>query len=71
VRAKVVRNPVFAQTMASDATEGWPSHLQTELEVAYRNGTLLTITVDSVDGAGIPLNDAAMFRLATIAGIGA
>jgi hypothetical protein len=70
VLAKVVRNPIFAQTMASDAITGSPSGLQTELLVAYPNGTLLTVTLASVTGAGIPLDDAAMLRLAAIPGIG-
>jgi hypothetical protein len=68
--AKVVRNPIFAQTMASDAIAGSPPGLQTELQVAYPNGTLLTVTLASVTGAGIPLDDAAMLRLAAIPGIG-
>jgi hypothetical protein len=69
VLAKVVRNSVFAQTAASDATSGSPPGLRSELQVAYPNGTLLTITLDSIDGAGIPLNDAAMLKLATLPGI--
>lgn len=67
--AKVVRNPIFAQIMASDTTTGAPPNLQTELQVAYPNGTLLTITLDSFDGTGIPLDDAAMLRLVAIPGI--
>jgi hypothetical protein len=70
ILAKVVRNGIFAQTMASDVATGAPSDLQTELQVAYPNGTLLTVTVAAQDGAGIPLNDAAMLRLAAIPGIG-
>jgi hypothetical protein len=69
VLAKVVRNPAFAQTMASDVTTGAPSGLQTELKVAYPNGMLLIVSLDSLAGAGIPLDDAAMLRLAAIPGI--
>ena len=71
VLAKVVRNSAFAQAMASDATTGSPSGLQTELQVAYPNGTLLTVSLDSLAGAGIPLDDAAMLRLAAVLGINA
>lgn len=67
--AKVVRNPAFAQTMASDATAGSPPGLRTELRVGYPNGTLLTVTLGSLAGAGIPLDDAAMLRLAAVLGI--
>lgn len=67
--AMVMRDPEFARTVASDATTGAPSGLRTELEAAYPNGILLTITVDSLNKAGIPLDDAAMLRLATIPGI--
>ncbi|HEX4702456.1 MAG TPA: hypothetical protein VH352_10050 [Pseudonocardiaceae bacterium] len=42
---------------------------QAELLAAYLNGTLLTITFVSPTGAGIPLDDAALFRLAAIPGI--
>ncbi|HEY3609292.1 MAG TPA: hypothetical protein VGL06_17465 [Pseudonocardiaceae bacterium] len=69
--AKVVRNSAFAQAMASDATTGSPSGLQTELQVGYPNGTLLTVSLDSLAGAGIPLDDAAMLRLAAALGINA
>ncbi len=71
VVAKVVRNSAFAQVMASDATAGSPSGLQTELQVAYPNGTLLTVSLDSLAGAGIPLDDASMLRLAAVLGIDA
>ena len=69
VLAKVVRNPVFAQIEASDATTGSPPGLQTELQAAYPNGTLLTITLYSMNKAGIPLDDAAMLKLAAMPGI--
>jgi hypothetical protein len=64
--AKVVRNPAFAQTVASDSITGSPPGMQTELQAVYPNGTLLTVTLYSNNGAGIPLDDAAMLRLATI-----
>lgn len=69
--AKVVRNPVFAQTVASDTTTGSPPGLQTELEEVYPDGTVLTVTLYSMNKAGIPLDDAAMLKLATIGGISA
>ena len=69
--AKVVRNPVFAQTAASDVVTGAPPGLRTELQAAYPSGTILTITLYSMNGAGIPLNDAAMLQLVTIPGINA
>lgn len=71
VLAKVVRNAAFAQTVASDATTGSPPGMQSELQAAYPNGTLLTVTLYSMNEAGIPLDDAAMLKLATIAGISA
>jgi len=67
--AKVVRNPVFAQTVASDSPTGSPPGMQTELQAVYPNGTLLSVTLYSMNGAGIPLDDAAMLRLATIPGV--
>jgi hypothetical protein len=71
VLAKVVRNAAFAQTVASDATTGSPPGMQSELQVAYPNGMLLTVTLYSMNEAGIPLDDAAMLKLATIPGISA
>lgn len=71
VTAKVVRNPAFAQTVASDSTTGSPPGMQTELQAAYPNGTLLTVTLFSMNEAGIPLDDAAMLKLALIPGINA
>jgi hypothetical protein len=69
VLAKVVRNPAFAQTVASDATTGSPPGMQTELQAAYPSGTLLTITLYSMNAAGIPLDDAAMLKLVDIPGV--
>ncbi|HEX4723608.1 MAG TPA: hypothetical protein VH333_13895 [Pseudonocardiaceae bacterium] len=69
-RATVVRNPEFARSAASDATTGQPFGLETELAAAYPTGTTMTVTLSSENGAGIPLDDAAMLRLATIPGIG-
>jgi hypothetical protein len=69
-QARVVRNPQFAQSFASDATSGKPPGLETELDVAFPTGTTMTITLFSANSAGIPLDDAAMLRLATIPGIG-
>jgi hypothetical protein len=69
VLARVIRNPVFAQTAASDATSGSPPGLRSELQAAYPNGTVLTITLDSMNQAGIPLDDAAMLKLVGIPGI--
>jgi hypothetical protein len=69
--AKVVRNPVFAQTVASDGTTGSPPGLQTDLEEVYPDGTILTVTLYSMNLAGIPLDDAAMLKLATIGGVSA
>jgi hypothetical protein len=71
VLAKVVRNPAFAQTEASDSTTGSPPGLQSELQAVYPNGTLLTITLYSMNKAGIPLDDAAMLKLATMPGVSA
>jgi hypothetical protein len=68
-QAKVVRNPVFAQTVASDATTGSPPGLQTDLEEVYPDGTVLSVTLYSMNKAGIPLDDAAMLKLATISGV--
>jgi hypothetical protein len=67
--AKVVRNPAFAQTEASDSTTGSPPGLQTELEAVYPDGTLLMITLYSMNKAGIPLDDAAMLKLAAMPGV--
>jgi len=69
--AKVVRNPVFAQTVASDTATGSPPGLQTELQEVYPDGTILTVTLYSMNKAGIPLDDAAMLKLATISGVSA
>lgn len=70
-RARVMRNPEFARSVASDATSGQPPGLQTELDVAFPTGTTMTVTLFSANGAGIPLDDAAMLRLATIPGVSA
>jgi hypothetical protein len=67
--ARVVRNPAFAQSVATDATAGEPPGLQTELDAAYPSGTRLTVTLFSMNQAGIPLDDAAMLRLVTVPGI--
>lgn len=64
--AKVVRNPAFAQSVASDQTEGERPGMETRLTAVYPNGTLLIVAVTSTAGAGIPLDDAAMLKLATI-----
>lgn len=69
VLAEVLRNPVFAQTVASDATTGSPPGLMSELQVVYPNGTVLTISLYSMNDAGIPLDDAAMLKLANMPGI--
>jgi hypothetical protein len=69
--AKVVRNAAFAQSVASDATTGARIGTQTQLDAVFPNGTLLVVTVDANNGAGIPLDDAAMLRLATIRGVSA
>ncbi|HEX5407340.1 MAG TPA: hypothetical protein VFX16_34135, partial [Pseudonocardiaceae bacterium] len=68
-RAKVVRNPAFAQSVASDATTGVRPGIQTQLDAVFTNGTLLVVTLDADNGAGIPLNDADMLRLAMIPGV--
>jgi hypothetical protein len=70
-RARVVRNPAFAQSVATAATAGQPPGLQTELDVEYLDGTRMTVTLFSMNEAGIPLDDAAMLRLATIPGVSA
>jgi hypothetical protein len=67
--AKVVRNAVFAQSVASDVTTGARPGIQTQLDAVFGNGTLLIVTVAADNGAGIPLDDAAMLRLATIPGV--
>jgi hypothetical protein len=67
--AKVVRNAAFAQTAASDATTGVRPGIQTQLDAVYTDGTLLVVTLDADNGAGIPLDDADMLKLATIPGI--
>jgi hypothetical protein len=69
--AKVVRNPMFAQTVASDTTTGAPPGLQSDLEEVYPDGTVLSVTLYSMNKAGIPLDDAAMLKLATIGGVSA
>lgn len=69
VLAEVLRNPTFAMTVASDATTGSPPGLMSELQVVYPNSTVLTVSLFSLNGAGIPLDDAAMLKLATIRGI--
>jgi hypothetical protein len=68
-RAKVVRNPAFAQSVASDATTGVRPGIQTQLDAVFTNGTLLVVTLDADNGAGIPLNDADMLKLAMIPGV--
>jgi hypothetical protein len=70
-RAKVVRNPAFAQSRASDQTEGARPGLETRLTAVYPNGTLLIVAVTSTAGAGIPLDDAAMLKLASIRAVAA
>jgi hypothetical protein len=70
-RARVVRNPAFAQSVATEATAGEPPGLQSELNVEYLDGTTMTVTLFSMNAAGIPLDDAAMLRLATIPGVSA
>jgi hypothetical protein len=69
--AKVVRNPMFAQTVASDGVTGSPPGLQSDLEEVYPDGTVLSVTLYSMNKAGIPLDDAAMLKLATIGGVSA
>lgn len=68
-RAKVVRNAAFAQSVASDVTSGATMGIQTQLDAVFTNGTLLVLTLDANNGAGIPLDDAAMLRLAMIANV--
>lgn len=68
-RAKVVRNAAFAQSVASDVTTGARPGIQTQLDAVYANGTLLVVTLDAANGAGIPLADADMLRLVTIPGV--
>jgi hypothetical protein len=68
-RATVVRNPVFAQAVATDATSGAPPGTQTVLRAALPKGTLLTVTVSALGTAGIPLDDAAMLALAGVPGL--
>ena len=64
--AKVVRNAAFAQSVASDVTTGAKLGIQTQLDAVFTDGTLLVVTLDANNGAGIPLDDAAMLRLAMI-----
>jgi hypothetical protein len=68
-RAKVVRNAAFAQSVASDVTSGARPGIQTQLDAVYADGTLLVVTLDAANGAGIPLDDADMLRLVTIPGV--
>jgi hypothetical protein len=68
-RAKVVRNAAFAQSVASDQTTGARPGIQTQLDAVYANGTLLVVTLDAANGAGIPLDDADMLRLVAIPGV--
>ncbi|HEX3650080.1 MAG TPA: hypothetical protein VHV49_16750 [Pseudonocardiaceae bacterium] len=68
-RAKVVRNAAFAQSVASDVTTGARPGIQTQLDAVYANGTLLVVTLDAANGAGIPLDDADMLRLVSIPGV--
>ncbi len=68
-RAKVVRNAAFAQSVASDVIIGARPGIQTQLDAVFSNGTLLVVTVDADNGAGIPLDDEAMLRLAMIPGV--
>jgi hypothetical protein len=68
-RAKVVRNAAFAQSVASDVTTGARPGIQTQLDAVYANGTLLVVTLDAANGAGIPLDDADMLRLVAIPGV--
>lgn len=68
-RAKVVRNAEFAQSAASDVTTGAKPGIQTQLDAVYANGTLLVVTLDAANGAGIPLDDADMLRLVAIPGV--
>lgn len=67
--AKVVRNAAFAQTAASPATTGVRPGIQTQLDAVYADGTFLVVTLDADNGAGIPLDDADMMRLAGIQGV--
>lgn len=67
--AMVMSDPAFARTAPSDSPTGSPPGLTTQLQAGYPDGTVLTITVDSVAQAGIPLDNAAMIRLATLPGI--
>jgi hypothetical protein len=69
--AKVVRNAAFAQSVASDVTVGARPGIQTQLDAVFHDGTLLVVTIDADNGAGIPLDDAAMLRLAMIPGVSA
>lgn len=68
-KAKVVRNPAFAQSVASEVTTGARPGIQTQLDAVFPDRTLLVVTLDALNGAGIPMEDAAMLRLATIPGI--
>lgn len=67
--AKVERNAAFAQSVASDETTGARPGIQTRLSAVYPNGTLLTVTLVANAGDGIPLDDEAMLKFATIAAV--
>jgi hypothetical protein len=68
-KAKVVRNPAFAQSVASEVTTGARPGIQTQLDAVFTNRTLLVVTLDALNGAGIPMADADMLKLATIPGV--
>jgi hypothetical protein len=67
--AKVVRNPLYGQTAASDQTSGAPMGIETDLSAVLRDGTRLSVSVMGIGGAGIPMDDATMLDLATIPGL--
>jgi hypothetical protein len=68
-RAKVVRNPSYGQTAASDQTSGAPFGIETDLSAVLPDGTRLSVTVTGIGGAGIPMDDATMLDLATVPGL--
>lgn len=70
-RATVVRNQEFARSVALDTTSGQPPGLLTELAAVFPTGTTMTVTLFSANGAAVPLDDAAMLRLAMIPGLSA
>lgn len=67
--AKVVRNPSYGQTAASDQTSGAPIGIETDLSAVLPDGTRLSVTVLGIGGAGIPMDDATMLQFAAIPGL--